>query len=58
MHAAVQTVEFKSKAKVYEENGVQTNEVDLKSMKLNRVKVIDRSYLLEDYREKERRLKM
>lgn len=46
----MQTVEFKPKAKAYEENGVQINEVDLKSMKLNRVKVIDRSYLLEDYR--------
>jgi hypothetical protein len=30
----------------------------LKSMKLNRVKVIDRSYLLEDYREKDRRFKL
>jgi hypothetical protein len=58
LHAAVQTVDFKPKAKVYEEIGIQTQEVELKSMKLSRTKVIDRSYLLEDYREKDRRFKM
>jgi radical SAM superfamily enzyme len=28
------------------------NEIDLKGLKLNRVKVIDRSFLFEDYRDK------
>jgi radical SAM superfamily enzyme len=31
---------------------VQVNEIDLKGLKLNRVKVIDRSFLFEDYRDK------
>lgn len=35
--------------------GIQANEIELKILKLNRVKVIDRSYILEDYREKDRR---
>ena len=55
MHAAVQTVDFRPKPKVYEELAIQTHEIELKILKLNRVKVIDRSYILEDYREKDRR---
>lgn len=42
----MQTVDIKPKAKIFEEIAIQTQEIELKSLKLNRVKVIDRSYLL------------
>jgi hypothetical protein len=58
MHAAMQTVEFKPKTKVFEDLGIQVQEIELKILKLTRVKVIDRSYLLEDYREKNKKFKL
>jgi hypothetical protein len=54
----MQTVEFKVKAKTFEEAAVQIDQVELRALKLNRVKVIDRSYILEDYRDNDRRLRL
>jgi hypothetical protein len=51
-HKASQTIEVKAKQVICSEEGCQTNIAELKNMSMSRVKVFERSYLLEDYRDK------